>query len=150
MRKPRAALGLGPMVQLIQRCRKGSGLVGGQHDGPHSGSGKPGSELPQTGDPAVMAVGVSALGALIGGFARNNPVNFHATDGSGYRFVAEQVLALDALNPQVASRMAGAFQQWRRFEAHRRGLMQATLQELAAHSALSSELREVVERSLAS
>ena len=100
--------------------------------------------------PAFHLTNPNKARALIGGFARNNPVNFHATDGSGYRFVAEQVLALDALNPQVASRMAGAFQQWRRFEAHRRGLMQATLQELAAHSALSSELREVVERSLAS
>mgnify|MGYP000839946850 FL=1 len=45
----------------------GQGHDGGQHGGPHSGSGKPGSGLPQTGDPAVMAAGVSALGALIGG-----------------------------------------------------------------------------------
>ena len=45
----------------------GQGHDGGQHGGPHSGSGKPGSGLPQTGDPTVMAAGASALGALIGG-----------------------------------------------------------------------------------
>ena len=45
----------------------GQGHDGGQHGGPHSASAKPGSGLPQTGDPAVMAAGVSALGALIGG-----------------------------------------------------------------------------------
>ena len=99
--------------------------------------------------PAFNLTNPNKARSLIGGFARNNPVNFHAPDGSGYRFVAEQVLALDALNPQVASRMAGAFQQWRRFETHRRGLMQATLRDLAARPGLSSELREVVERSLA-
>jgi len=99
--------------------------------------------------PAFNLTNPNKARALIGGFARGNPVNFHAPDGSGYRFVAEQVLALDALNPQVASRMAGAFQQWRRFEAHRRSLMESTLRDLAARPSLSSELREVVERSLA-
>jgi aminopeptidase N len=99
--------------------------------------------------PAFNLTNPNKARSLIGGFARGNPLNFHAPDGSGYRFVAEQVLALDALNPQVASRMAGAFQQWRRFELHRRGLMQATLSELVARPSLSSELREVVERSLA-
>ena len=99
--------------------------------------------------PAFSLTNPNKARALIGGFARGNPVNFHALDGSGYQFVAEQVLALDALNPQVASRMAGAFQQWRRFEAHRRSLMETTLRDLAARSNLSSELREVLERSLA-
>ncbi|MEW6764833.1 MAG: aminopeptidase N [Pseudomonadota bacterium] len=85
--------------------------------------------------------------ALIGGFARANPVGFHALNGAGYRFIAEQVLALDALNPQVSARMAGAFQQWRRFDAHRGALMRDTLTDMAA-STLSLELREVVEKSL--
>ena len=56
--------------------------------------------------------------ALIGTYSRN-PVAFHRADGAGYRFVAEQVIALDALNPQVAARMVGAFNRWRRYDAKR-------------------------------
>jgi aminopeptidase N len=97
--------------------------------------------------PAFSLANPNKARALIGGFARGNPVSFHAADGSGYRFVAEQVLALDALNPQIAARMAGAFQQWRRFEPHRRELMLGVLVDLASRS-LSAELREVVEKSL--
>ncbi|MEW6445940.1 MAG: aminopeptidase N [Pseudomonadota bacterium] len=99
------------------------------------------------GHPAFSLGNPNKARALIGGFARANPVGFHAHDGSGYRFVAEQVLALDALNPQVSARMAGAFQQWRRFDAHRRESMRATLRDMAAGS-ISLELREVVEKSL--
>lgn len=97
--------------------------------------------------PAFNLANPNKARALIGSFARANPVGFHAPDGSGYRFVAEQVLALDALNAQVAARMAGAFQQWRRFDPHRQGLMRDALRSIAAHS-ISVELREVVEKSL--
>ncbi len=99
------------------------------------------------GHPAFSLGNPNKARALIGSFAHANPVGFHAHDGSGYRFVAEQVLALDALNPQVSARMAGAFQQWRRFDTHRRELMRATLKGMAA-SIISLELREVVEKSL--
>lgn len=98
--------------------------------------------------PAFSLSNPNKARALIGGFARGNAVNFHAPDGSGYRFVAEQVLALDALNPQIAARMAGAFQQWRNYEAHRRELMRSTLADLQDHR-VSPELHEVLERSLA-
>lgn len=97
--------------------------------------------------PAFHLANPNKARALIGSFARANPVGFHAPDGSGYRFVADQVLALDALNAQVSARMAGAFQQWRRFDPHRQMLMRDALRSIAAHS-ISVELREVVEKSL--
>ena len=56
--------------------------------------------------------------ALIGGFA-SSAVNFHARDGSGYEFLAEQVLKLDKVNAQVASRMVSAFTRWRRYDQDR-------------------------------
>ena len=58
--------------------------------------------------------------ALVGSFAAGNPLHFHAADGSGYRFLGDVVLELDPRNPQVASRMASQFAQWRRFEPGRR------------------------------
>ena len=55
--------------------------------------------------------------ALLHAFAMDNPLHFHAADGSGYRWVAEQVVALDRLNPQVASRLARAFDRWKKYDA---------------------------------
>ncbi|MDQ6991307.1 MAG: aminopeptidase N [Mariprofundaceae bacterium] len=85
--------------------------------------------------------------ALIGTFAMRNPVIFHAIDGSGYRFLAEQVLALDAFNPQVASRMVRALVNWQRLEPVRSGLMRAELQHIADTN-VSPDIREIVSKSL--
>ena len=61
--------------------------------------------------------------ALIGAFCHANPPAFHKADGSGYRFVAEQILTLDPLNPQVAARLAGALSRWRKFDPARQDLI---------------------------
>ena len=87
--------------------------------------------------------------ALIGQFCRNNPVHFHAKDGSGYRFLAEQILKLDKLNPQVAARMLGALNSWRRYDAERQQLMKASLEHIAAEKALSADVYEIVTKYLA-
>ena len=87
--------------------------------------------------------------ALIGQFCRNNPVHFHAKDGSGYRFLAEQILVLDKLNPQVAARMLGALNSWRRYDLERQELMKASLEEIAAQKDLSADVYEIVTKYLA-
>jgi len=86
--------------------------------------------------------------ALIGTFAMRNPAAFHAEDGSGYSFVADQVLALDKLNPQVASRMVRALMQWKRLESKRSALMRNQLQRIAESSNLSGDVFEIVSKSL--
>ncbi|HKO90860.1 MAG TPA: aminopeptidase N C-terminal domain-containing protein, partial [Polyangiaceae bacterium] len=78
-----------------------------------------------------------------------NQVNFHAADGSGYRFITAQALALDAINPQVASRMVRNFERFRRFEPRRQALMRVVLQKIAAEPGLSKETGEVVGKALA-
>ncbi|KAJ0347234.1 hypothetical protein COL154_013849, partial [Colletotrichum chrysophilum] len=87
--------------------------------------------------------------ALIGAFCRNNPVHFHNRDGSGYQFLADQILVLDKLNPQVAARMLGAFNSWRRYDSQRQQLMQQQLQRIAADEALSPDVYEIVTKYLA-
>jgi aminopeptidase N len=87
--------------------------------------------------------------ALIGAFATGNPTGFNAADGAGYRFVAETVLKLDEVNPQVAARLLSAFRSWRNLEAGRRALAREALEIVAAHQALSPDLRDIVARSLA-
>jgi len=86
--------------------------------------------------------------ALIGTFAMRNPAAFHAEDGSGYTFVANQVLALDQLNPQVASRMVRALMQWKRLESTRSALMRSQLQRIADSAGLSGDVFEIVSKSL--
>ena len=86
--------------------------------------------------------------SLIGAFAMANPTAFHAADGSGYRLHSGQILALDALNPQVAARMASAFNSWHRQEAVRRALMKSELEKIASADRLSPDVSEIVNSSL--
>jgi aminopeptidase N len=82
-------------------------------------------------------------------FCAANPVGFHAPDGSGYAFWAESVTALDALNPQVASRLARAMDRWRRFTPALQVHMRAALQSVAGQTKLSNDVREVISKALA-
>jgi aminopeptidase N len=87
--------------------------------------------------------------ALIGAFARGNRPGFHRVDGAGYRLVGEAVRTLDAVNPQVAARLAATFNAWRKLEPVREGLMRIELERLAATPGLSNDVREIVARALA-
>ena len=81
--------------------------------------------------------------ALIGAFAGGNPTGFHRADGAGYALVADQLLALDRLNPQVAARMMTPFGRWRRYDAGRQDLMKAQLERiLASAHPLARQLRD--------
>lgn len=86
--------------------------------------------------------------SLIFSFCAANPAQFHAADGSGYAFWAEQVLALDAINPQVAARLARSLELWRRFTPALREPMRAALEKVAA-GVKSRDVREIVEKALA-
>ncbi len=86
--------------------------------------------------------------SLIGAFGSGNLFHFHRRDGAGYRFLADQVLALDPMNPQVAARMVSLFNQWRRFDAARRDLMRTELERIAALDGLSKDTGEIVGKAL--
>jgi aminopeptidase N len=86
--------------------------------------------------------------SLVATFCGANPVQFHAPDGSGYAFWAEQVMALDALNPQVASRLARAMDRWRRYKPALQVHMKDALQKVAGLKKLSNDVREVVGKAL--
>ncbi len=88
------------------------------------------------------------LRAVIGVFSLSNPANFHAVDGSGYEFLAEQILAIDKFNPQVAARLVPPLGRWRRFDPARQDLMKAQLERLAGAAQISRDVRELVTKSL--
>ena len=68
--------------------------------------------------------------AVLGNFQRGNPRAFHRADGAGFRLVAERLPALDATNPQVAARLLGGFEGWRRLAGPLRDSARATLDGL--------------------
>nr|GMD01670.1 puromycin-sensitive aminopeptidase isoform X1 [Ipomoea batatas] len=86
--------------------------------------------------------------ALIGGFC-GCPINFHAKDGSGYKFLGELVVRLDKLNPQVASRMVSAFSRWKRYDETRQALAKAQLEMILSTEGLSENVFEIASKSLA-
>lgn len=83
--------------------------------------------------------------SLIATFGRLNPTLFHAADGSGYRWLAEQVLQIDGINPQISSRLVQAFNTWQKLVDGQKQLAKDALTALAAQSGLSKDLREVLE-----
>ena len=87
--------------------------------------------------------------SLLLAFARFNQVGFHQKSGAGYRFIADQVLDIDARNPQVASRLVSAFNSWRTYRADRREFMESELRRILAQPSLSANVREIVEKALA-
>jgi aminopeptidase N len=87
--------------------------------------------------------------ALIGAFSQANPLHFHAANGQGYQFLADQIIALNTLNPQVASRMISALTSWRRYDAGRQALMTAQLERIMSTEAISKDVYEIASKSLA-
>ncbi|UMY63113.1 aminopeptidase N [Pseudomonas sp. LS.1a] len=99
--------------------------------------------------PAFTLKNPNKVRALIGAFAGQNLVNFHAADGSGYRFLADLVIELNALNPQIASRQLAPLTRWRKYDDARQALMKGELERILASGELSSDVYEVVSKSLA-
>ncbi len=86
--------------------------------------------------------------ALIGAFCQQNPVHFHAIDGTGYEFLANQVLALDELNPQIAARLVSLFNRYHCYDATRQQLIREQLQRIADTESLSPNVYEIVKKAL--
>jgi aminopeptidase N len=99
--------------------------------------------------PAFTLKNPNRARSLVFSFCAGNPSQFHAPDGSGYAFWAEQVIALDALNPQVASRLARSMDRWRRYAPALQAQMKKALQQVANLKKLSNDVREVVSKALA-
>ena len=88
--------------------------------------------------------------SLLASLCLSNPSAFHRADGEGYAFWVDQVLAVDAINPVLASRIARAMDRWATLAEPYRGAARAAVGRIAAAPGLSSNVREIVERAMAS
>ena len=86
--------------------------------------------------------------ALVGALCMNNPVVFHQKTGEGYQLLADVVIQLNKLNPQVASRMVSVFNSWKRYDDQRQELIKAQLTRIATEPELSRDVYEIVNKAL--
>ena len=86
--------------------------------------------------------------SLIGAFSQANQVRFHEPDGRGYSFLADQILRLNSINPQIAARMLTPFSRWRRFDAARQELMKKELNRILAEPGLARDVYELAAKSI--
>ncbi|MGK0547851.1 aminopeptidase N [Halomonas cupida] len=98
--------------------------------------------------PAFSLKNPNKVRALIGAFAGQNRVNFHRLDGEGYRLLAEVVIELNRLNPEIAARIITPLTRWQRFDEARQELMRAELERIRQET-LSPNVYEIVEKALA-
>jgi aminopeptidase N len=99
--------------------------------------------------PAFTLKNPNRARSLIFNFTSANPSQFHAADGSAYEFWAEHVIKLDAINPQVAARLARGLDRWRRYAPALQTKMKRALEKVAARAKLSNDVLEVVTKALA-
>jgi len=99
--------------------------------------------------PAFTLKNPNRARSLIFSFCNGNPAQFHAPDGSGYTFWAEQVIALNALNPQVAARLVRTLDHWKKYQPTLQKQMQAALEKVAKAKGLSKDVQELVVKALA-
>jgi aminopeptidase N len=86
--------------------------------------------------------------SVIGAFCNSNAVGFHALNGEGYEFLADYVIKLNTINPQIASRQLTPLSRWRKYSSGRQELMKAQLRRIMAVENLSKDVYEVVSKSL--
>jgi len=86
--------------------------------------------------------------ALIGSFAMQNPLQFNRPDGKGYAFLADQILAIDRFNPQIAARLMSAMRSWQALEPGRRQHAETQLRRITKQEDLSRDLYEIATKIL--
>ncbi|HWK65476.1 MAG TPA: aminopeptidase N [Rhizobiaceae bacterium] len=99
--------------------------------------------------PAFSMNNPNRVRSLVGTFSSANQTAFHRPDGAGYDFFVGAVLKTDRDNPQLAARLATALRSWRSLEPVRQGKAREALLAISNAKDLSTDLRDIVERTLA-
>jgi aminopeptidase N len=98
--------------------------------------------------PKFDAKNPNRVRSVVTGFSDQNWRGFHAKDASGYEFIADQILHFDAQNPSLAARFCDVFLRWHKCENSARALQKISLERIAAHASLSTNVRELIEKTL--
>jgi len=96
-------------------------------------------------DPIYDTTIPNLVRSLLGGFVQNH-VQFHVPNGQGYRFIADQILTLDKINPHVSARLASAFKKYDRLDESRKAVMKQELERILSVQDLSTHTYEIVSK----
>jgi aminopeptidase N len=99
-------------------------------------------------NPRFVATNPNRVRSLVGTFAFSNPTGFNRADGEAYHFLADQILAIDPRNPQLAARILTSMRSWRSLEPQRADHAHAALMKIERAAGLSTDVRDIVERML--
>ena len=108
-----------------------------------------GPVLALTAHPPFDRSNPNRLRSLVSAFATAIPARFHAPDGTGYRFLVDEILAVDAFNPKTAARLVEALGGWKRLRPDLAERARAELERLVAHPGLSKNVHELAAKALA-
>ena len=98
--------------------------------------------------PRFDANNPNKLRSVLSVFAAMNTPNFHADDGSGYRYLARQLAEIDSRNPQVAARIILPLTRFSSFSEERQAMMKGALVRIKSKTDLSNDLTEVIHKAL--
>jgi aminopeptidase N len=115
-----------------------------------------GSALPDTLDiveslikhPDFSIKNPNKVRSLIYIFAMQNQINFHQDNGAGYKFIADKIIDLDSINPQVAARLSSCFNHWKKYDAQRKFLMKTQLERILSVQNLSKNVYEIISNTI--
>ena len=101
-----------------------------------------------TAHPSFVLKNPNKVRSLIGAFCGANQVRFHDLSGKGYAFLADYVIRLNGMNPQIASRLLTPLTTWKRYDTARQSMMRGELERIMGIENLSGDVDEVVSKSL--
>ena len=97
--------------------------------------------------PAFSINNPNKVRSLIGTFT-GNLMGFHQKDGTGYEFLADQIIELNKLNPQVAARLASVLNNWRSYSEPYKSAMKTQLERIHQTPGLTKDVAEIIGKAL--
>lgn len=99
-------------------------------------------------NPSFSIKNPNKVRSLIGAFCSLNHVRFHDAGGAGYAFLADRIIELNTINPQIASRLVSPFTTWKKYDGERQLLVRDQLERIINTPDLSGDVFEIVKKSL--
>jgi len=97
--------------------------------------------------PAFSINNPNKVRALLGALT-NNMICFHQESGIAYEFLADKIVELNAINPQLAARLVSVFNNWKKLDEPNQSLIKKQLERINKSNDLAKDVLEIVTKAL--